>query len=268
MKSFINDKTQKLSKAVLSNIDGLSYSAVMKLIRSKDIKVNSKRVKEDLTVIPNDQIVVYNKTASFPDIPQVFSNDDVLVVDKPSGITSENLYSHLQEMGELYFVHRLDRNTSGIMIFARNKRAETELLLGFKTHTFDKIYHAKVYGVPAKKEDVLTAYLVKDAKNAQVKIFDKKVDNSVQIKTGYKVLEEYGDTSLLEVKLYTGKTHQIRAHLSHIGHFIVGDGKYGNNAFNKSKGILTQQLKAHSLTLNFKKDSPLYYLDKKTFKVE
>jgi len=268
MKSFINDKTQKLSKAVLSNIDGLSYSAVMKLIRSKDIKVNSKRIKEDLTVNLGDEIVVYNKTTSFPEINILFSNDDVLVVDKPCGITSETLYERLLEKGELYFIHRLDRNTSGVMIFAKTKTAETELLYGFKNRSFDKIYRATVFGVPSKKEDILIAYLVKDEDKAEVKIFDKKVNNSVQIKTGYKVIEEYADTSLLEVKLYTGKTHQIRAHLSHIGHFIVGDGKYGNNAFNKIKGVKTQQLKAYSLTLNFREDSPLYYLDKRTFKVE
>ena len=98
-----------------------------------------------------------------------------------------------------------------------------------------------------------------------MKIYDRKVENSVTIITGYKVIEKLGETSVLDVTLFTGKTHQIRAHLAYIGHFIIGDGKYGDNSINKRLGVKNQQLTAYSLTLHFSKDSPLYYLDGKTF---
>lgn len=266
MKSFEVKKQSKLSKSVLSNIDGLSYSAIMKLLRSKDVKVNGVRVNKDIQVNVGDKVEVYAKDTFMPTAKVIFEDDNVLVVDKPSGVLSETLFDNLKEKyNELFFIHRLDRNTSGLMIFAKNTDAEKSLLLGFKNHTFIKKYLATVYGEPKENKKVLTAYLLKDKDASLVKIFDKKVAGSVEIKTGYEVKERYLDTSLLEVTLFTGKTHQIRAHLAHIGHFIVGDGKYGNGEFNRSKKVSTQMLKAYKLTLNFDKNDFLYYLDKKTF---
>jgi 23S rRNA pseudouridine955/2504/2580 synthase len=269
MKKFVAEKELKLSKALLYNVSGLSYSAVMKLIRDKDIKVNGKRVGKDINLSVGDQVEAYVKDTFFPLINTLFEDDNVLVVDKPQGVLSEELFDRLKtEKEELYFIHRLDRNTSGIMIFAKNVGAEKSLLNGFKTHAFTKKYLATVYGTPTPKKAVLTAYLLKDKEKSFVKIFDKKVDNSVQIKTGYEVIKSDEDTSVLEVTLYTGKTHQIRAHLAHIGHFIVGDGKYGLGEFNRKKNLSNQMLKAYKLTLSFGSEDPLYYLNGKTFILE
>ena len=163
------------------------------------------------------------------------------------------------------FIHRLDRNTSGIMIFALNEAAERGPGAGFKNRTFIKIYRARLKGTPRPQEGVLKGYLLKDAESASVKITDKPCKGALPVKTGYRVLESDGVTSLVEIRLYTGRTHQIRAQFAHIGCPVAGDGKYGDAEFNRRLGVNRQQLNARSLTLVFGQGSPLYYLNGKTF---
>ena len=266
MIEFTADKNQKLSVFLKSQNINLSYANLMKALRKKDVKINGVRVNKDVVLAVGDKVVVYARVNDVLPYTLIFKDDNVLVIDKPSGFTSETVFESLQKnYNEIYFIHRLDRNTSGLMIFALNKDSENELLLGFKNRTFDKRYLCEVYGTVKDQTKTLTAYLVKDAENSTVKIYDTKVRGGVEIKTGYTVLKQNAKTALLEVFLYTGKTHQIRAHLAHIGHFIVGDGKYGDNVFNKSQRAKTQRLIAYKLTLKFTRDSCLYYLNDKTF---
>ena len=154
------------------------------------------------------------------------------------------------------------------MIFALNDQAEKELLYGFKERTFQKFYTAVVVGEVKKASEKLTAYLKKDKENALVTIYDNHVKGSVQIKTDYKVIKKDKGLTTLEVTLHTGKTHQIRAHLAHIGYPILGDGKYGDFAANQKYNISSQRLTSSRLILHFNEEQTLYYLNGKTFEIK
>ena len=265
-KEFIIEKAEKLSVFALNNCEGLFYSAFMKVLRKKDVKVNGKRVEKDVSLQTGDRVEIYYNKVTLEKYKTIFKDENILVIDKKSGYTSEEIFADLEkEFGEVYFIHRLDRNTSGIMLFAFNKKSEESLLYGFKQRTFTKKYLAETYGKLEKKEDILTAYLKKDEEKSLVYIKDQAEKGYTEIKTGYKVIEEKENSDITEITLFTGKTHQIRAQMAHIGHFVVGDGKYGDNAYNKKNKIKTQRLCAYKITLSFDKEDYLYYLNGKTF---
>lgn len=269
MQNFIAERERKLVKLCLEQIEDISYSEIMKLLREKDVKVNGKRVNKDILLSVGDKVEVYRKAKKEINSSKKFvvryKDENVIVIDKKSGFTSEEIFSSLEETENAKFIHRLDRNTAGIMIFALNTDSEKELLKGFKDRTFDKKYKALIFGKPKKDEDVLTAYLIKDENDKRVFISDKALKGAVRIKTGYKVVKEYPNFSEIEVTLYTGKTHQIRAHMAYMGNPVIGDGKYGKNTDNKKFGVNRQQLLSYKLTLFFDKNSPLYYLNGKIF---
>lgn len=265
MKNFTVQEKEKLSKFLLKAYDGgLSFSVLNKLLRKKDILVNGKRVSKDQLVLAGDNIVVYFDGEKAVNYKTLYKDDNILVVVKPKGVTSEDFYNQLNIEKNLFFCHRLDRNTDGIMIFAYNQMAYEQIVSSFKEKSFSKYYTAEVYG-NLNENALLEGYLLKDSKSCYVTILDKPKKGAVYIKTGYKVMEKKAETTILEVELLTGRTHQIRAHLAHIGHFIIGDGKYGVNSINKKLGAKQLRLSATRLVLHFKKDTLLGYLDGKTF---
>ncbi len=152
--------------------------------------------------------------------------------------------------------HRLDRNTGGLVIIAKNKASHDFIIEKLESREIKKYYQCLVAGKMEKKEACLQAYLWKDAAKSRVFISDYKKPGAQEIITAYKVLEydRDSDISRLEIELVTGRTHQIRAHMAYIGHPVVGDGKYGKNAINRAFGIKQQALWAYRLKFDFAKD--------------
>ncbi len=235
------------------------------LLKNKEIKVNGKKVGVNVELEVGDEVDYYltKKQEEKPAFYIVYEDENILVVDKESGVNSEAVFAHLKRQRECYFIHRLDRNTKGLLVFALNEKAEMELLFSFKERLAQKIYFALCFGVFSKKREVLTAYLKKDTKKSLVKIFAEPKTNTEKILTEYEVVEKNGEVNKVKVWLHTGKTHQIRAHLAFIGCPIVGDMKYGLQDKNKQYAVSRQQLLSYSLTLNGLKE--LKYLNGKEF---
>jgi len=166
--------------------------------------------------------------------------------------------------------NRIDRNTGGIVIAAKDAEALRVMNEKIKLREIDKFYLAAVHGIPKKKEDTIYGYLLKDEKTNTVRIYDKNPPrNAKKIATRYRVIAQNADTALLEVELLTGRTHQIRAHLAHIGHPLVGDGKYGINKSDRKVGYKHQALYSYRLRFSFKGEKTvLDYLNGKEFKID
>lgn len=235
------------------------------LLRGKDIKVNGNRTGKDMPLFAGDEVTYYTtpKQEALLSHKVVFEDENVLIADKFSGVSFEGLLSELCGKGTFYGVHRLDRNTQGLIIFAKNKAAEEELLKAFAERRAIKIYSALCKNNFKKEHETLTAYLLKDEKSAKVKIFDKETRGAVKIVTEYRVIEKRGDVALVRVTLHTGKTHQIRAHMAHIGCPVLGDEKYGDGTLNKKYGLKRQCLISKILAFCF--DGSLSYLNGKQF---
>ena len=244
MRKIIVDKKydgKKLNTFLLDNFNGLTLNSIYKALRKKDIRINNVKINENCIVNEGDEITIYlSDVLLFKtfNLDIVYDDNNILVVNKPVGIEvisddknettlTKLVLEHFSSIDYPSPCHRLDRNTSGLVVFAKTKKSLDILLDKFRNMEIDKHYKCTVYGIPKIKKATLISYLFKDRKKSFVYISDEPKKGYQRIITSYRVLSEdlQNNTSILDVTLHTGKTHQIRAHLAHIGHPIIGDRK-------------------------------------------
>ena len=299
-----NDAGQRLDKFLSKAVKGLPMSLMYKFIRTKKIKVNRKRTEQNYMLREGDEIQLFIKDEFFdspekdtsalyavvPKLSIVYEDDNILLLNKRPGVlvhedtaAAENtlilhIKAYLCRKGEYdpsdeqsfapALCNRIDRNTGGIVIAAKNAEALREMNQKIRNDELRKFYYCAVHGRMPKQADTLRGWLRKDSARNTVEVFDTPKPGAKEIITKYRVLSERGDASLLEVELVTGRTHQIRAHMAHIGHPLIGDGKYGVNRADREKGYKFQALYAYRLIFNFPDDKgPLGYLRGKEFRL-
>lgn len=299
-----NDSGQRVDKFLQKAVPRMPQSLMYKYIRMKRIKLNGKRCEISTRLNEGDIMQLYINDEFFdtaaetefltapPVLNIVYEDENILLVDKKNGLvvheddekTSDTLINrilhYLYDKGEYKpeeensFVpalcNRLDRNTGGIVIAAKNAESLRILNQKIKDRELEKRYLCITVGIPPKKHDTMTAYLEKNADGNTVKVTDKKTPSNKTIITTYDVLKTVGRLALVEVKLETGRTHQIRAHFAHIGCPLLGDGKYGINQVNREYKVKTQALYSYKLKFTFAGDDNgcLDYLNGREFTVK
>ncbi|MBQ8588520.1 MAG: RluA family pseudouridine synthase [Clostridia bacterium] len=299
-----NDASQRIDKFLGKYFKTMPKSLIYKGIRKKRIKVNGKRCDIDYILKIGDRIDLYindeffavpDERLSFlkvtePSLDIVYEDQNIILMDKRPGMIVHDdedekintllnhMKAYLYKKGEYdpdrenSFVpslcNRIDRNTGGIVIGAKNAAALKIINDKIKTREIKKFYLCLVRGKLKQKEDTLTGYLVKNTEQNRVYIHSSPVPDGKSIRTKYKVIRENTLTSLVEVELLTGRTHQIRAHFASIGHPLAGDGKYGTNEFNDKVGMKAQALYSYKLKFDFSDENDLSYLNGKSFEVQ
>lgn len=273
---------KKLSNFLFDNFDGLTNNTFNKALRKRDIRINNIKISENQTIYEGDEIKIYIvdkflfKNEKILEIEKVYEDENIVVFNKPANIEvtgDKSVESYAKELYKKQFIkpcHRLDRNTTGLILFAKNQESLDILMDMFKNHEIEKHYRCVVVGIPKQDKQVLEAYLFKDNKKSMVYISDTPKTGYRKIITSYKIIKKDLENNLatLDVELHTGRTHQIRAHLAHIGYPILGDGKYGVNNINKKFKATNQKLTSYSLKFNFNgKKNMLDYLDNKLIKL-
>lgn len=260
---------KKLIKAIIDELPFLSRFDVSKILTNKDAKVNNVRIKQDMDLTVGDKVVVfYHEKDQKEWYTLVYVDQNILIVNKRAGIevvssNERDLVSVLKQSYQTVLpVHRIDRNTEGLVIFALNNKAEQVLLSAFKTRDgIIKKYALLVHGRVDISKIKRTVYLKKVENLSKVWISELKTTGYDRAITEFEVVEYREDKTLMTANLLTGKTHQIRAHIAYYGYPIVGDGKYGKD---QQKQL---HLTANFLAFKFKKDCLLAYLNDKTFEI-
>lgn len=301
-----NDGEQRLDKFLTKRFRTMPKSLMHKYIRTKYIKLNGKKTTPEVFIHEGDVLTLYIKDEFFEEskkeyefmkaskkLDLVYEDDNIMLIDKKPGVIVHQdknydadcivnrVQRYLYEKGEYdpetdkafspALVNRIDRNTGGIIIGAKNATALRILNEKVRTREIRKFYLCIVKGCPKKKADTLKDYLTKNESKNTVKVSKNESKNSKEIITKYKVIsyDKQRDLSLCEVELLTGRTHQIRAHMAYIGHPLLGDEKYGDKALNRRFHQNHQLLCSYKLKFDFDSEAgELRYLNGKVFSLK
>jgi 23S rRNA pseudouridine955/2504/2580 synthase len=248
--------------------------ALREALKKRDILVNHKRTSDNQLVNPGDELMLYSPVEAF-DIPVVYEDGYCLIVNKPMGVNTDcggrSEYSLLawakERAGGAYIpqlVHRLDNQTSGLVVIAKDEGSAATIKEAFKVQEVVKIYQCLVLGIPEPEAATLKAWLTKDAEKARVSVSWEKRGKAVEIITEYRTMKK-GEVSRLQVTLHTGRTHQIRAHLAYLGCPVIGDEVYGDREANRLYG--GTGLKLSAVELAFPEGNGVLWLSGKHFTV-
>lgn len=309
MKIGKNDAGQRLDKFLTKAVKGLPPSLMYKFIRTKKIKVNRARAEQSQILCEGDELQLFIKDEFFgapeddrsalaairPKLDILYEDNKILLLNKRPGVLvhedatgGENtlilhLQAYLYGKGEYdpadeqsfapALCNRIDRNTGGIVIAAKTAEALRDMNRLIREDQLSKYYLCLCHGRPEHEAATLRGYLSKDSARNLVRVADRPIPGGREIITKYRVLDTHGRgadaVSLLEVELVTGRTHQIRAHLAHIGHPLVGDGKYGVNRDDRRDGFKFQTLYAWRLDFDIPGDGGcLSYLRGRSFRLD
>lgn len=258
-KEILVNKDRKLA-SILQDF-GFSFSDVNKMLRNKDIKVDGIATKQNITVCKGQTLTFfYSDQMLEKKYEKIFESDDAVIVYKYPGIETDG-ENGLENVLSAIAVHRLDRNTEGLLVFAKNENSANLLKKAIKNHKIYKFYLTEVVG-EFKVDKTFNAYLKKNSKKAEVTVSNTKGKDFLPISTKIKSIKTTSQSSVLEIELLTGRTHQIRAHLAFLGHPIIGDGKYGKNQTNKKFHQNHQKLACFRLVFD---DIGLESLNLRTF---
>ncbi len=300
-----NDAGQRLDRFVGKAVPLLPESLLQKYIRLKRIKLNGKGAKRDERLNEGDLLQLYINDEFFekpreensylkvgtPRLTIVYEDENILLADKKPGVLCHSagvwdyntLIAHIQaylaQKGEWRpkeensfapaLCNRIDRNTGGIVIAAKNAEALRILNDKIRDREIEKYYLCAVQGRPKPPEGRLENYLFKDAQKNQVYVKVKPEPGAKTAVTEYKVLRSKGALSLVECRLLTGRTHQIRVQMAHAGWPLLGDGKYGRERFNRDYDEKGQALYSYKLRFDFPTDAGLLnYLRGREFTVD
>ena len=300
-----NDAGQRLDRFVGKAVPLLPESLLQKYIRLKRIKLNGKGAKRDARLSVGDMLQFYINDEFFekpreensylkvgtPRLTIVYEDENILLADKKPGVLCHsagvwdyntliaNIQAYLAQKGEWKpreensfapaLCNRIDRNTGGIVIAAKNAEALRILNDKIRDREIEKFYLCAVQGRPKPPEGRLENYLFKDAAKNQVFVKQKPEPGAKTAVTEYKLLRSKGALSLVECRLLTGRTHQIRVQMAHAGWPLLGDGKYGRERFNKDFDEKGQALYSYKLRFDFPTDAGiLNYLRGREFTVE